>query len=103
MPRPRKKIKLTWTELRQQRNALERFELYLPILQLKQQQLQLAILHARQEHLQMRKAADAMKPEEGQIVLKTRVVNDYFKAVHKDDGSVEYVHIKTDGGQSEYE
>ncbi len=29
MPRPRKKIKLTWTELRQQRNALARFELYL--------------------------------------------------------------------------
>ena len=59
MPRPRKKIKLTWTELRQQRNALERFELYLPILQLKQQQLQSAILQARQEHHRVKQATDA--------------------------------------------
>ena len=36
MPRPKKKIKLTWTELRHQRNALARFELYIPMLQLKQ-------------------------------------------------------------------
>ena len=59
MPRPRKKIKLTWTALRQQRNALERFELYLPTLQLKQQQLQSAILPARREHHKVRQAADA--------------------------------------------
>ena len=43
MPRPRKKVNLTWTELRQQRNALERFELYLPTLKLKQQQLQMTL------------------------------------------------------------
>jgi len=59
MPRPKKKIKLTWTELRQQRNALERFELYLPTLQLKQQQLQSAILPARQEHHKVKQGADA--------------------------------------------
>ena len=59
MPRPRKKIKLTWTELQQQRNALERFELYLPILQLKQQQLQSAILQGRQKHHKVKQAADA--------------------------------------------
>ena len=58
MPRPRKKIKLTWTELRQQRNALERFELYLPTLQLKQQQLQSAIFQARREHYTVKQAAD---------------------------------------------
>jgi V/A-type H+/Na+-transporting ATPase subunit D len=43
MPRARKKIKLTWTALNGERNALRRFELYLPTLQLKQQQLQLAL------------------------------------------------------------
>ena len=59
MPRPTKKIKLTWAELRQQRNALARFELYLPTLQLKQQQLQSAILQARREHRQAKQAADA--------------------------------------------
>jgi V/A-type H+-transporting ATPase subunit D len=59
MPRPTKKIKLTWTELRQQRNALERFELYLPTLQLKQQQLQSAIFQARREHHTVKQATDA--------------------------------------------
>ena len=59
MPRPKKKIKLTWTELRHQRNALGRFELYLPMLQLKQQQLQSTILKARQEHEKVWQAADA--------------------------------------------
>ncbi len=59
MPRPRKKIKLTWTALRQQRNALERFELYLPTLQLKQQQLQSAILPAHLEHHKVKQATDA--------------------------------------------
>jgi V/A-type H+-transporting ATPase subunit D len=59
MPRPRKKIKLTWTELRQQRNALARFELYLPTLQLKQQQLQSSIFQARREHHKVRQAVDA--------------------------------------------
>ncbi len=58
MPRPTKKIKLTWAELRQQRNALARFELYIPTLQLKQQQLQSAILQARREHHQAKQGAD---------------------------------------------
>jgi V/A-type H+-transporting ATPase subunit D len=52
---------MTWAELRQQRNALARFELYLPTLQLKQQQLQLAILDVRHEHGRLRQAADALK------------------------------------------
>ena len=60
MPRPKKKIKLTWTELRQQRNALERFELYLPTLQLKQQQLQSTIFQARREHHKVKQATDAL-------------------------------------------
>ena len=61
MPRPRKKIKLTWAELRQQRNALERFELYLPMLKLKQQQLQLTIGQAFQEHHRIQQAVDAFE------------------------------------------
>jgi V/A-type H+/Na+-transporting ATPase subunit D len=58
MPRPRKKIKLTWAELRLQRSALERFKLYLPLLQLKQQQLQSAILEAEKEYQTLRDSAD---------------------------------------------
>ena len=58
MPRPKKKIKMTWAELRQQRNALARFELYLPTLQLKQQQLQSAVLEVRHEQGQLKQAAN---------------------------------------------
>jgi len=50
MPRAGKKIKLTWAELKAQRNALERFQLYLPTLQLKQQQLQMTIGQVRQDY-----------------------------------------------------
>ena len=59
MPRPRKKVKLTWTELRHQRNAMERFELYLPMLKLKQQQLQFEVLKARQELQTVQQTAEA--------------------------------------------
>jgi V/A-type H+-transporting ATPase subunit D len=73
MPRPRKKVKLTWTELRQQRNALERFELYLPTLKLKQQQLQFEVLQARQEHNRIQQAAEA---SEKKISVYRSVFND---------------------------
>jgi len=59
MARPKKKIKLTWTELRQQRNALARFELFLPTLQLKQQQLQSAIIETLREHDRIQQAVVA--------------------------------------------
>lgn len=52
-------MKLTWTALKQQRNALERFELYLPTLQLKQQQLQLTVLQALHEYREVRQAVEA--------------------------------------------
>ena len=42
-----KKVRLTRPELRRQRDALQRFERYLPMLKLKQQQLQLTV---RQVH-----------------------------------------------------
>jgi V/A-type H+-transporting ATPase subunit D len=73
MPRPKKKIKFTWPELKQQRNSLERFELYLPTLQLKQQQLQLTIMQARQEHEKVKRAADA---SEKKISEYRAVLND---------------------------
>ena len=73
MPRPRKKIKLSWTELRHQRDALERFELYLPMLQLKQQQLQSTILQTRQEYERVQQAADAC---EKKISTYRSVLND---------------------------
>ena len=72
MPRQRKKIKQTWAELRQQRSALERFELYLPLLYLKQQQLQAAILEADREYQAMQKKVDA-------IIKKISVYIDLFK------------------------
>jgi len=51
-----KKIKLTRPELKRQRDALARFERYLPMLKLKQQQLQLTI---RQVKLAFRRAGEA--------------------------------------------
>ena len=42
------KIKLTKNELKNQRDALKRFERYLPTLQLKKQQLQLEVRQARE-------------------------------------------------------
>lgn len=42
------KIRLTKNELKLQRDALKRFQRYLPTLQLKKQQLQLEVRHARE-------------------------------------------------------
>lgn len=44
----KRKIKYTRTELKQQRDALKRFERYLPTLKLKQQQVQASILQTNQ-------------------------------------------------------
>ena len=43
------KVKLTKNELKFQRDALKRFERYLPTLQLKKQQLQMEVRHVREE------------------------------------------------------
>lgn len=45
----RQKIKLTRPELKRQRDALQRFERYLPMLKLKQQQLQLMLRQISQQ------------------------------------------------------
>nr|MDA3948920.1 V-type ATP synthase subunit D [Spirochaeta sp.] len=43
-------VKLTKNELKKQKDALKRFERYLPTLQLKKQQLQMVIRQVEQEH-----------------------------------------------------
>jgi len=53
-----RKIKLTRPELKRQRDALARFQRYLPMLKLKQQQLQIAALAVEQKHRAARAAAD---------------------------------------------
>ena len=54
----KRKIKLTRTELKAQRDALARYERYLPTLKLKQQQVQSSIVQMRQMQRQVRANAD---------------------------------------------
>ena len=54
----KKKIKFTRTELKHQRDALARFNRYLPTLKLKQQQVQASIVQTRQVYRKMRAAVD---------------------------------------------
>ena len=54
-----KKIKLTRPELKRQRDALTRFERYLPMLKLKQQQLQLTLREVSAQYRQARADAEA--------------------------------------------
>jgi V/A-type H+-transporting ATPase subunit D len=56
-----KKIKLTRTELKIQRDALSRFQRYLPTLKLKQQQIQTSIVAARQAYQKVNSQADAVQ------------------------------------------
>ncbi len=54
-----KKIKLTRPELKRHRDALQRFQRYLPMLKLKQQQLQLMVRNVSIEIEQSRKDTQA--------------------------------------------
>ena len=56
-----KKLKLTRPELKRQRDALARFERYLPMLKLKQQQLQLTILEVAQKRQAAEEAAETAR------------------------------------------
>ena len=56
-----RKIKLTRPELKRQRDALARFERYLPMLKLKQQQLQLTVREIMQLRREARAEVDAAK------------------------------------------
>jgi V/A-type H+-transporting ATPase subunit D len=57
----KKKIKLTRPELKRQRDALSRFERYLPMLKLKQQQLQLMVRQVAQKRREAAAAAAAAR------------------------------------------
>ncbi len=69
----KRKIKFTRTELKQQRDALERFNRYLPTLKLKQQQVQSSIVQARQE---FREKEQAVKTTEKVISAYDGLFND---------------------------
>jgi len=68
-----KKVKLTRPELKRQRDALARFERYLPMLKLKQQQLQLTI---RQIKLALRRAEE--------VLAQAKATFDPYRIVLKD-------------------
>jgi V/A-type H+-transporting ATPase subunit D len=81
---PQKKIKLTRPELKRRRDALVRFERYLPMLKLKQQQLQLTM----REIAAKRRAAAA-------AVGKAREAFDRYRAVLADVAGVDVTGLAT--------
>jgi len=58
-----KKIRMTRPELKRQRDALARYARYLPMLKLKQQQLQMTVREVAQRRDEARSAADAAAAE----------------------------------------
>ena len=73
------KIKLTKNELKQQRDALKRFQRYLPTLQLKKQQLQLEVRQTREElsRLEAERQAD-LDAHAGELALYAGVEEESF-------------------------
>jgi V/A-type H+-transporting ATPase subunit D len=69
----KKKIKLTRTELKLQRDALSRFQRYLPTLKLKQQQIQTSIVATRQAY---RDVSDRTTAAQQKIAAYDRIFND---------------------------
>ena len=78
------KIKLTRPELKTQRDALQRFERYLPTLKLKQQQLQLMMRTVTKEIDAARADAQA-----------ARATFEPYRAVLADHGGVDVEHLAT--------
>jgi len=68
-----KKIKLTRPELKRYRDALVRFERYLPMLQLKQQQLQIAV---RQVSKDLQAASKALEESREQLEPSLALLGD---------------------------
>jgi V/A-type H+-transporting ATPase subunit D len=68
-----KKIKLTRPELKRNRDALVRFERYLPMLQLKQQQLQIAV---RQVSRDLQAASKALEEAREQLEPSLALLGD---------------------------
>lgn len=56
-------VKLTKNELKKQKDALKRFQRYLPTLQLKKQQLQMVIRQVEQEHDATRRKSNQLRAE----------------------------------------
>lgn len=54
-------VKLTKNELKKQKDALKRFQRYLPTLQLKKQQLQMVIRQVEQEYEALRRERDTLR------------------------------------------
>jgi V/A-type H+-transporting ATPase subunit D len=77
-----KKIKLTRPELKRHRDALQRFQRYLPMLKLKQQQLQLMIRNVTIEIEQSRKdtqaALDTFEPYKAILIDRAGVNFQYL-------------------------
>jgi V/A-type H+-transporting ATPase subunit D len=69
----KKKIRLTRPELKHQREALERFGHYLPMLKLKQQQLQMTVRKVQQK---LRAVQAAMRAAEEKFQLYSAVLAD---------------------------
>jgi len=73
-----KKVKLTRPELKKQRDALQRFERYLPMLKLKQQQLQVTIRDVNKQRRQARAAVETAREKfdaYGEILVDTAGVD----------------------------
>jgi V/A-type H+-transporting ATPase subunit D len=68
-----RKIKLTRPELKRQRDALARFQRYLPMLKLKQQQLQLTVRDVRRE---LRRLREAVEQAEGRFARYGTILRD---------------------------
>jgi len=68
-----KKVKLTRPELKKNRDALQRFERYLPMLKLKQQQLQVTV---RDVNKQRREARDAVRTAREQFEAYGQILAD---------------------------
>lgn len=86
-------VKHTKNELRAQREALRRFERFLPMLQLKKQQLQMELRHAEQQEeskrAQIAGLVDSVKPWAGLAALLPRDFSlTRVKAVHTDTSNI---------------
>ncbi|MHC4226552.1 MAG: V-type ATP synthase subunit D [Planctomycetota bacterium] len=80
----KRKIKFTRTELKQQRDALARFNRYLPTLKLKQQQVQSSIVQTRQ-----------MFREKQQAVNKTERTISVYDGLFNDVAGVNFAKLAT--------
>jgi V/A-type H+/Na+-transporting ATPase subunit D len=73
-----KKVKLTRPELKKHRDALQRFERYLPMLKLKQQQLQVTIRDVNKQRNEARAAVETAREKfnvYGEILVDVAGVN----------------------------